>query len=217
MLFELSGLATIRDIKEEASGFVKLNISFSDTTVRGENEYKNFGNRWVNLTKAQSQDVINESRDSGGVEALKGFLVEVTAAAITDKNGERYFDNYRVSEINFLGGPEAAQSVNNQKIFLKGVGNIRKVSRVTDKLAKLLVISSERYGEDETSGNRWVTVTGKSAEWFISRGDDLIGESLQFKAKASTDSRESESGKNFFENYMVNQSRVIWTKRKQDQ
>lgn len=217
MLFELHGLATIKNVQTVSPTFIKLNISFKDTEVNGEKEYKSFGNRWVNLTKAQSEQIVTETAEDGGPEALVGCLVEITASAETIKSDNGYFENYRANYLQILGGQDAADAVDNQPVFLRGTGNIRKVSKITENLVKLLVISSEKTSrENEVTGNRWVTISGNYAKWIISEGDRLIGQSLQFKAKATTDSKGEGSEKTYFENYKSVKSRILWTKKQSE-
>lgn len=217
MLLELHGLATIRSVQAVSPTFIKLNISFKDTEVNGEKEYKSFGNRWINLSKEQSEQIVKETSQDGGVEAIVGCLVEITASAETTRNDNGYFENYRASYLQILGGQDAAEAVENQSVFLRGTGNIRKVSKITDTLVKILVISSEKISrENELTGHRWITISGNYAKWIISEGERLVGQSLQFKAKATTDSKGEGSDKTYFENYKSVKSRILWTKKQQE-
>lgn len=211
MLLELQGLATVHNVQVITPTFVKLQLIFSDTSRQGSNEFKSSGSRWVSLTKEQSVDILKDYGEHG----IKQCLVNVSASAVTDQNGDKYYDNYRVSTLQVLGGQDASQGVEDKEMFLRGIGTIRSIQRVSDKLTKICVVASENRGDDEVRCTRWITTRGKSAQYYAERGDELINHKLQFKAKVSTEKKTSENEETrYFENYTAIQNTVVWTKEK---
>lgn len=211
MLLELQGLASVQNVQVVTPTFVKLQLVFSDTNRQGGNEYKTYGSRWVSLTKEDSVNILKDY----GEEGIKQCLVNVSASAITDQNNDKYYDNYRVSSLQVLGGRDASQGVENKEMFLRGTGTIRSIKRISDSLTKICVVTSESRGDDEVRCTRWITTRGKSAKYFAELGDELINHKLQFKAKVSTEKKSNENEETrYFENYTAVKNAVVWTTEK---
>lgn len=213
MLLELQGLASVNNIQVVTPTFVKLQLAFSDTARQGSKEYKTYGSRWVSLNKEDSVNILKDY----GEEGIKNCLVNVSASAVTDQNNDKYYDNYRVSSLQVLGGYDASKGVEDKEMFLRGTGTIRSIKRISDSLTKICVVTSETRGGEEVRGTRWITTRGKSAKYYAERGDELINHKLQFKAKVSTEIKSSENENEkprYFENYTAVQNTVVWTKEK---
>lgn len=205
MLFELSGIAKITKVIQNSPEYVTLQLSFRDTKTIGENTRYSSGSRFISLTREQSAQIL-----SSELSDWEGSIINVTATASNDSNGNRNFENYKAKAFQILGDESLEHIIENKEMFLRGTGKIQLVEVISENLSKVLVSTSERQGNRDVVCNRWLNLTGKAAAWYRERKSQLLGQSLQFKAKATTATRNGAGGTEYFKNYNVTESDVIW-------
>lgn len=210
MLFELNGLASIKNIQVINPSFAKAQVAFFDKSYSGDKEYTNSGVRWLELNQEDSQYLI-----SLGDSAINS-LVEISANAVTS-DCENHYQNYKARVFQILGGQQASEAVQNKVVTMRGVGTIRSVKVLSENFVKVFVINSTKQGDKEVKSSRWLNVGGKKSKFFSERGTGLIGAKLQFKAKANTTKQENEGEQaRYFDNYDVIDSDIVkWVEQTQ--
>ncbi len=207
MLATLSGLATVKrtHINPETNR-VSLLISMFDQDKEDASKRKWSGQRWLILNQKDSNDVVAEGGE------LSGLLIRFSAGASTSESKANV---YFVNELQVLGGEDASNAVLKQQVTLKGVGAIVGIYP-NGNLVKLLIKSTDGYGDNQKQGLRNITVFGNSAKYFIERQDTLIGELINFSAKATSTLKDGENNQTIsYENYSMLENSIIYRKRKE--
>ncbi len=202
MLFTLSGIAQIHNVRAKDSGHVSLQVVFSSEQTHTS------GSRWINLSREQSEKFLDEHKEP---QSAQGCLVHVTASAYTmgSNSQNSTYEEYRANTFQILGS--AKLSSVDKNIVLSGTGKINSIERVTSRLARILVCSGESHRNNrQYTCERFITVSGNVAKWFADQGDKLIGREVEFKAQATTVKQEREGGqKTYYRNYLASNTHVL--------
>lgn len=197
MLFELSGLATVINVQPVSQGFTKVQLLGTEHRKTTSGFINLSGARWVNLNGALADYW------AANVEKFKGAIVHILATGSTDKNGDSYYENYRVENISVAAWKEHAKHMNTKIMLLSGMGRVISINKKNDFYTSLKVISSRKFGEKEVTVTRFIDLSGKAAQYWAANADKLLKQRILFKAEVTSSKVGEGDNAKYYDNYTM--------------
>ena len=195
MLFQLSGVATVINVNKIKDDFTKIQVIGSHRRKSINGTQDTSGARWITLNGKAANWWADNS------EKVKGSVINIVATASTDMHSDKFYENYRASDLSITTWPEHAKHVKSTLLTLSGVGRVIGITKISDDFAKLKVISSEKFKEKEVTSTRYISISGKTASWWIDNEFRALKSLIHFKCEVLTDTREINGVTRYFDNY----------------
>ena len=212
MLFELSGIACVLNVKRIKEGFTKIQVIGSKSIKQEDDSHKDIsGARWINLSGKQA-DWWFENFDR-----VKNSIVSFSAQAETSDDGN-YYENYRINnfdDLNIVAWPDNADGVRSALMNLKGTGRVINVHPMGQGFTKIQVINSETYKGRETKSTRWINLSGGQADWWAANIEKVVKSHIEFRATVITSKKQDGDQTLYFDNYRADRVDIInWAQPK---